>query len=144
MKTQQAAVPMEGHGGHDDFITYPLHKLVSVFQTPADMDAAVAELKANGFSDDVIEAFCGTDGEKRLDFTGTEHGIWGKFLRAVQHIGPDRIYLDRYEKHLHDGHCMVMVNVNNKLRKERAARILHHHTKERVTYFGLLAANEIK
>jgi hypothetical protein len=39
---------------------------------------------------------------------------------------------------------MVMVSVTNQLRKERAARILHHHTNERVTYFGLLSANEVK
>ena len=61
-----------------------------------------------------------------------------------QHVGPDRMYLDRYERHLHDGHCMILVSVTNQVRKERAARILHNHTNERVTYFGLLSANEVK
>ncbi len=144
MKTKSAEMPLEGHGAHDDFITYPLHKLVSIFPTREAMHAAVAELRENGFSDDVIDAFCGAEGEKRIDFSGAEHGIWARFLRSVQHIGPDRTYLERYERHLHDGHCMVMVSVNNRLRKERAARILHYHTNEQVTYFGLLAANEIK
>lgn len=141
MKTQIAE---EQHPAHDDFISYPLHKLVSIFETPEDMEAAVAELHANGFPADDVEGFCGTEGENRMDFGGEEHGFWTSLLRNFQHIGPDRTYLERYEKHLHDGHCMVMVSVTNKVRKERAARILHNHTKERVTYFGLLAANEIK
>lgn len=129
---------------HDDFITYPLHKVVSVFDDPAAVDAALAELRESGFKDDDIEAFCGIAGEKRMDFDGAGHGVWTKLLRSMQHIGPDRMYLERYEKNLREGHCMIMVSVRSKLKKERAARILHHHTKERVTYFGLLAANEIK
>ena len=129
---------------HHDFLTYPLHKLASVFDSEEAMNAAVDELKENGFSADVIEAFCGLEGEHRMDFTGADHGFWSSILRNVQHVGPDRTYLDRYERHLHDGHCMVLVSVTNQVKKERAARILHHHTNERVTYFGLLSANEVK
>lgn len=129
---------------HDDFLTYPLHKVVTVFEDPDKMEAAVNELRENGFSDDDIEAYCGFEGEKRIDFTGARHGVLATILRSMQHIGPDRTYLERYEKHLQEGHCMVMVGVRTKLKKERAARILHHHTGERVTYFGLLTANEIK
>jgi hypothetical protein len=129
---------------HDDFLTYPLHKVVTVFDDPSKMETAVAELRESGFSDDDIEAFCGFDGEKRMDFTGASHGVLATILRSMQHIGPDRTYLERYEKHLHEGHCMIMVSVQTKLKKERAARILHHHTAERVTYFGLLVADEIR
>ena len=129
---------------HYDFLTYPLHKLVSVFDTEEKMNAAVGELRINGFSDDVIEAFCGFEGEKRLDFSGEAHGFWTSLLRNVQHVGPDRTYLERYEQALGEGHCMVMVDVANQVRKERAARILHKHTDERVTYFGLLSASEMK
>lgn len=133
----------ETDSSHYDFLTYPLHKLVSIFDSEEKMKAAVDELKANGYSDDVIEAFCGTEGEQRLHLTGEGDGFWTNFLRGVQHVGPERTYLDRYERHLRDGHCMVIVSVTNRLRKERAARILHNHTNERVTYFGLLAANEV-
>jgi len=128
----------------DDFIAFPIHKLVSVFESPQDADAAVEELKANGFSEDDIEAVCGLEGERRMDLAGTKHGFAGMVLRNFQHIGPDRTYLERYEKHLRDGHCIVIVNVKSKLRKERAARILHHHTDERVTYFGTLSTTEIR
>lgn len=134
----------EHNASFDDFIAFPIHKLVSVFESPHDADAAVEELTSNGFSEDDIEAVCGLEGERRMDFAGTKHGFAGMVLRNFQHIGPDRTYLERYEKHLHDGHCIVIVNVKSKLRKERAARILHHHTDERVTYFGALSATEIR
>lgn len=132
-----------GFPAHDDFLTYPIHKMVSVFEDPNEVEAAVAELQANGFTMDDIEAFCGWEGEKRMDFEGTRHGVWTELIRAIQHVGPDRTYLERYEKHLHDGHCMILVKVTKRERKEAAAEILHRHTNERVTYFGLLAAQEI-
>lgn len=144
MAAASAGKSSENDALHHDFLTYPLHKLVSVFDSEEAMNGAVDELKANGFSDDVVEAFCGLEGEDRMDFTGDGHGFWAKIMRNAQHLGPDRTYLDRYERHLHDGHCMVLVSVTNQVRKERAARILHHHTNERVTYFGLLSANEVK
>lgn len=131
-------------GPKDDFLVYPLHKVVSVFEQPEDVIAAVDELRSSGFSAGDIEAFCGWQGQKRMDFEGTRHGDWTTFVRALQHIGPDRTYLERYEKHLQDGHCMIMVSVKEKRKKERAAKILHAHTPERVTYFGLLAADEIQ
>lgn len=144
MSTEAKTSPETDVHSYDDFITWPLHKVVTIFDDPDTMKAAVAELRENGFQDPAIEAFCGYEGEKRIDFTGARHGVLATILRSLQHIGPDRTYLERYEKALQEGHCMVMVSVDSKLHKERAARILHHHTGERVTYFGLLAADEIK
>ena len=129
---------------HEDFVKYPLYKVVSVFDDPAEVDAAIADLTDHGFKIEDIEAFCGVAGEKRIDFDGTGHGTWTKLLRTVQHFGPERTYLERYEKQLHEGHCIIMVSVRNKERKNTAGRILNKHTNDRVTYFGLLAADEIK
>ena len=144
MATATTGTAPENDSAHYDFLTYPLHKLVSIFESEGKMNAAVDELRANGFPDEVIESFCGVAGEHRMDFTGEEHGFWTSILRNAQYVGPERTYLDRYERHLRDGHCMVMVSVTSRIRKERAARILHHHTNERVTYFGLLSAKELR
>lgn len=144
MSTQPQPELNAGTETHDDFLTYPIYKVVSVFEDPNEVEAAVNELRENGFIEDDIEAFCGWEGQKRMDFKGTRHGVWASFIRAVQHVGPDRTYLERYEKHLSDGHCMIMVKVTKKEQKEKAAEILHAHTNERVTYFGLLMADEIQ
>ncbi|MFZ1702316.1 MAG: hypothetical protein WBO10_07775 [Pyrinomonadaceae bacterium] len=142
--TTQATSAETGLLLQDDFLAYPLYKVVTVFKDHDHVVPAVRELQAAGFSEADIEAFCGVDGEKRLDFEGTRHGVWATFLRAVQHVGPDRTYLERYEQHLQDGDCMIMVKVTKKEEKELAAEILHRHTDERVTYFGLLMVDEIQ
>ena len=128
----------------DDFLTYPIHKLVSVFEDPDKVEAAIDELRANGFSMDDIEAFCGWENKNERHFEGARPGVWDAVQHAGRHIGPARTYIERYERHLQDGHCIILVKVTKKERKARAARILHHHTNERVTYFGLLTADEIK
>lgn len=128
----------------DEFALYPLYKVISVFTDAAEAQAAVDELSQHGFADDDIEAYWGETDRKKIDFNGTRHGVWASFVRAIQHVGPERTYLERYEQHLRDGDYLIMVAVANKERKETAGRILNAHTKERVTYFGLLAANEIK
>jgi hypothetical protein len=128
----------------DEFAMYPLYKVVSIFDDPAIVDAAVAELKDHGFKEDDIEAYCGLEGKKDLHFHGTRKGKLAGLIRAIQHVGPERTYLERYEKGLDEGRCLIAVAVRNKERKDTAGRILNHHTNERVTYFGLLAADEIK
>jgi hypothetical protein len=128
----------------EEFALYPLYKVVSVFEDSSKIDAAIDELQEHNFTADDIESYCGVDGEKTIDFDGTRHGVWASFARAVQKVGPERTYLERYERHLKEGHCVIMVAVRNKERKETAGRILNKHTPERVTYFGLLAADEIK
>ena len=128
----------------DDFLTYPIHKLVSVFENPDDVAAAIAELRANGFSMDDIEAFCGWENKGERHFEGARPGVWDTILHAGRHVGPARTYIERYERNLQDGHCIILVKVTKKERKHRAAEILHRHTKERVTYFSLLMADEIK
>ena len=130
---------------NDDVLAYPLYKVVSVFTEPERVVAAVEELQDNGFGGDAIEAFCGWQGlNEARDYAGTKPGIWEHFVHAAKHVGPDRTYLERYEKHLQEGDCLIMVKVDNKEDKARAAEILHLHTNERVTYFGLLMADEIK
>lgn len=130
--------------GLEGFLEYPIYKVVSVFENPDDVDAAVADLSSNGFSIDDIETFCGLEGSSERDFKGTQLGIWASFIHAFQRVGPERTYLERYEKALNEGHCLLMVQVQKEDRKQKAAEILHSHTGERVTYFGLTMADEIK
>ncbi|MEQ1604637.1 MAG: hypothetical protein ABL999_07185 [Pyrinomonadaceae bacterium] len=129
---------------NDDVLGYPYYKVVSVFYEPDTVMAAINDLEAAGFTSDVIEAFCGWGGLKEASYKGTNPGIWENFVHAAKHVGPERTYLERYEKHLQDGDCIIMVKVDNKETKAKAAEILHRHTNERVTYFGLLMADEIK
>ena len=122
----------------DAFLTYPIHNVVGVFDNRAAARAAVDELISHGFAEKDIVRYHGTEGEEKIDFEGTRHGSLTTLVRALQHIGPDRTYLDRYEKYLHAGNSIVMVRVGNKGRKKSAADVMHKHAVHRVTYFGLL------
>lgn len=128
----------------DDFLKYPLYKVVSVFTEKREVLPAIDELRSGGFAAEDIEAFCGWQGSGEKTYPETTHGIWDHFLHAASHVGPSRTYLERYEQHLQAGDCVISVKVANKEQKALAAEILHRHTEERVTYFGLLAADEIK
>lgn len=129
---------------NDDVLGYPYYKVVSVFYEPDAVMAAINDLEAAGFTSDVIEAFCGWGGLDGASYKTPNPGMWDNFVHAAKHVGPERTYLERYEKHLQDGDCIVMVKVDNKESKARAAEVLHRHTNERVTYFGLLMADEIQ
>jgi hypothetical protein len=140
--------PAEKKGGtvltaDDEFLSYPIHNVVGVFDDRDAARAAVAELISHGFAEKDIVIYHGTEGEKKIDFEGTRHGSLTTLIRALQHIGPDRTYLDRYEKYLHAGDSIVMVRVATKGRKQSAADVLHKHAVHRVTYFGLLVIEEV-
>ena len=127
----------------DEFLTYPIHNVVGVFDDRTAARAAVDELISHGFAEKDIVRYHGTAGEEKIDFEGTRHGSLTTLIRALQHIGPDRTYLDRYEKYLHAGDSIVMVRVATKGRRQSAADVIHKHTVHRVTYFGLFMIEEV-
>lgn len=127
----------------DEFLTYPIHNVVGVFDDQSAAIAAVDELTSHGFADKDIVIYHGAEGGERIDFEGTRHGTISTLIRSLQHVGPDRTYLDRYEKYLQDGDSIVMVRVATKGRKQSAADVIHKHTVHRVTYFGLFLIEEV-
>lgn len=129
--------------GDPDFLRYPTYKVVSVFPDHDKVGAAVSELRAAGFAENDIEAFCGIAEAEKVDFAGTKHGVWDHLVRSFQHVA-DRTFLEPCERHLKAGHCLIMVKVTNSAQKTRAAEILPHFTDEKVNYFGLLTVDELK
>ena len=90
-----------------------------------------------------MRAFVGEEGMQQLDFDGTAHGSIAELLRSLQRIGPDRTYLERYEKYMRDGDCLLMVHAPQKQQREIAADIIRKHSPHRVTYFGPLVIEEV-
>ena len=132
-KTHSAEV-----GADADFLGYPIHNVVGVFDDAEAAEAAVQELRESGFSESELAAFYGTDDDENM-----ERHTLPRFLRTLQHYGPDRTYLERHEKLLRDGHPLVMVHVSDKRHKARAADIMHHHTRGHVTYFGTWVIQDV-
>jgi hypothetical protein len=124
-------------GADADFLGFPIHNVVGVFDDADAAEAAIQELRESGFAESQLAAFYGTDLEER------EAHTLPRFVRALQHIGPDRTYLERHEKLLREGHPLVMVHVSDKRHKARAADIMHHHTRGHVTYFGTWVIQDV-
>ena len=127
----------------EDFLAFPIHNVVGVFEDAHAAGAAVKELRESGFPEDKITAYCGVEGADEIDFSGVRQGTLPSLLRTLQHYGPDRTYLDRHAALLRDGRCLVMAHVSDKRHKARAADIMHHHTKGHVTYFGTWVIQDV-
>jgi hypothetical protein len=127
----------------DDFLAFPIHNVVGVFDDADDAKAAVTELRESGFPENEITTYHAGEDTEKPDFGSARHGTLPAFLRALQHYGPDRTYLERHEALLRDGCCLVMAHVKDKRHKVRAADIMHHHTRRHVTYFGTWVIQDV-
>jgi len=127
----------------EDFVVYPLHNLIAVFHGVDSLNVAMNDLKENGFARDDMRSFIGQEGIQGMDFAGSAHGRVSELLRSLQHIGPDRTYLERYEKYMQDGDCILMVHAPQTERKEIAAEIMRKHSAHRITYFGTFVIEEV-
>lgn len=126
-----------GSGADADFLAFPVHNVVGVFDDAEAAEAAIQELRECGFPESELAAFYGKDDEERGQHT------LPRLLRTLQHYGPDHTYLQRHERMLRDGHPLVMVHVSDKRHKARAADIMHHHTRGHVTYFGTWVIQDV-
>lgn len=131
------------HGSNDDFVVFPIHSLIAAFHDVESMKLAIRELKDNGFAPDDIRSFVGQEGIEQMDFDGSVNGSMAELLRSLQRLGPDRTYLERYEKFMKDGDSLLMVRAPKEERKQVAADIMRKHSPHRVTYFGMLVIEEV-
>ena len=132
------------HGlGTDGFVAFPIHSLVAVFHSVDALNKTISELTNAGFVRDEMRSFVGEEGMQQMDFDGSAHGSLAEVLRALQHIGPARTYLDRYEKYMQDGDSILIVHAPQDERKQIAADIMKKHSAHRVTYFGTLVIEEV-
>ena len=133
----------ERGSGAGGFVAFPIHSLVAVFHSVDKLNVAMGELKEQGFARDEVRSFVGEGGMQEMDFDGTAHGRVAELLRYLQHIGPARTYLERYEKYMQDGDSVLMVHAPQEQRKQIAADIMKKHSAHRVTYFGMLVIEEV-
>ena len=61
-KTRSAEV-----GADADFLGFPIHNVVGVFDDAEAAEAAVGELRESGFSESEMAAFYGTDDDERAE-----------------------------------------------------------------------------
>lgn len=137
MNTDESGSGVVEINSEQAFTPDPMYKLMGIFEDSDAGVAAVEDLKANNFSAEDIELFCGVKGAETYDFSGEDHGIAAVFMRRFRDITFDRVILGRYEQALHDEHCVLMVHIHKTPRRAEAADIMNKHGAVQVDYFGL-------
>jgi hypothetical protein len=89
-------------------------KVVAIIDKKTQVDTACGALTSAGFTNDMIEVFCGLEGERDLDLKGESHGFLQHIKRKLQHFMPMQgLAIDRYERALLAGHCVIQVRTDS-------------------------------
>ena len=113
------------HKKHREFHEFGTSKVVGVIDDKAKVDAARVALTSIGITDAMIEVFCGLEGERNLDLKGESHGFLDHIRRIYEHfLLVDGLHMDRYEKELLAGHCVIQVYTSDSEAREQAKDLL--------------------
>ena len=91
------------------FVLGPKLRVTGIFDDGKALGAALNALAAAQFGKEKIQVFMGELGEKRIDFSGKEHGLYGKLLRTLQNFGDDSTALEEAQTALHAGKLLIGV-----------------------------------
>jgi hypothetical protein len=117
-----AVSPNQKRRGFHEFGT---NKVIGVMDDKAKVDAACAALTSIGITDAMIEVFCSLEGERNLDLKGESHGFLDHISRTFEHVRlVDGSHMDRYEKELLAGHCVIQVYTGDSEAREQAKDLL--------------------
>lgn len=100
----------------DRFIAAPPHRLFAIFDDPAEGAEAVRVLReGDSFPhEDDIWIFVGEEGERRLDLSGSRHGIHAEIIRWFQRLmSSDVEYLRTLDEAVRGGHLVVAVALDH-------------------------------
>ncbi len=125
------------------FIGYPRRKVLAVFDTPANADAAVRAMTDAGIRDSAIERFEGVEDANRFDATGQRHGVVARALRAMQFSLMDQLpAMAWYEAALRGGRTVLAVRTGDRAGTLRVVEALKSSGGHFINRFGGLATEE--
>lgn len=112
-------------------------KVVGVIDDKARVDTARVALTSIGITDAMIEVFCGLEGEHNLDLKGESHGFLDHINRKLHHFMlMEGLHMDRYEKELLAGRCIIQVYTTDSQIREEAHEILKSCGAHFINYYG--------
>ena len=124
-------------------IGYPTNRLLAVIDDPTQAAAALADLRAAGFTDRDLEILRGEEGADRMDGTGEVAGWLGRLRRAFDFTLMDQLVdFATYERALRDGRAVIMVHVHGAAPKQQALDSLKSHGGHFMNYYGRFATEE--
>lgn len=123
-------------------LDYTHSRLVAVFDSTADVEAARQDLTASGFVG-AFDVHCGTEGAQGIDFDGTEHGPLARVSHALHTLTVEGAHMQNYERELQAGHCVVIVVTKGDQDSQSALGILETHHGRFINRFGFWAVETV-
>jgi hypothetical protein len=123
---------------------YPTDHLMGILPSPADGDAAVAELTRAGVAPDAIRLLVGEDAALRIDGRGTHHGLAARIYRLIQFTQMDQAPdFRRYELEARRGHPVIAVRETDPLRRRTIRALLRRHGAHFTNFYGRYATETL-
>lgn len=124
-------------------LDYAHSRLVGVFDSPADVQAATDDLTASGL-DGAFDVHRGAESARRIDFSGTEHGPLARASHALHTLTVEGAHMEHYERELLAGHSIVMVLTKSEAHAAMALRIFEAHRARFINQFGFWSVESIR
>jgi hypothetical protein len=123
-----------------EFVDYNTNKVVGIIDDKARADTACMALISAGFTDDMIEVFCGLEGEHDLDLRGRSHGVIDHMNRIFHHVRlMEGRSMDRYEQALLAGQCVIQVYMSDSESQDKAHQIIKSNGGHYINGYGFWA-----
>lgn len=125
------------------FIGYPRRRVLAVFDTRPEADAAVIAVEEHGVSRAETEVFEGAADADRFDATGGRHGLIARALRATQFSLMDQLpAMAWYEAALRGGRVVVAITTRDRATTLRVVEALRGGGGHFINRFGRLTTEE--
>ena len=119
-------------------------RLLAVFDTRPEADAAVAALAASGIERSRIELFEGADDAAAFDASGRRRGLRGRLFRIIEFSWADQAPdFAWYEAAVREGRVVLSVRVRGQRRLKHVADIVLGHGGHFMNHFGLFETQEL-
>lgn len=124
-------------------LDYAHSRLVGVFDSPADVQAATDDLTAAGL-DGAFDVHHGAEGARRIDFSGSEHGPLARVSHALHTLTVEGAHMEHYERELLAGHSVVMVLTKSDADARTALASFEAHRARFINQFGFWSVETIR
>ena len=110
------------------------NRVVAVFDSPESAEQAARALEGLAQVQDV-DLICGVSRAEQVDLDGNHHGALGRVVRAA-HRSTDDVKMERLDKELRAGHCVVSFRSDVMNDLAPAVRLLEGFGGRYINHFG--------
>jgi len=120
-------------------VQYPMHAVLAVLDSRAQLAAATAALTSGGFLASEIHSNCGEAAADAVAASTGRGGLANLAVRIAERLGIEDSEMEikrHYEEALRSDRCVVRVDAPSDERKDRAVEVLRAQGAHTISYHG--------